>query len=205
MKSKTEVKKPGTVLSSQKIKGLKKIIRGKNCNLRRFRTEEPQLEKILLELFNEVEILPFLNREYTSNNTKRKIRAWLRKKADHPVEVWYTIRHGRICAGYICFKWRKHFDGACEISTAIGKDYRGLKLGFESSKLMIDHLKSLEIFPHLVAYVHIKNKKAANNIRKLGFAKSNRLHGLITKQFYGEPAKKSGDRIYDLYATNGKN
>ena len=205
MKSKTEVKKPGTVLSSQKIEGLKKVIRGKNCNLHRFGTEDPHLEKLLLELFNEEEILPFLNREYTSNNTKRKIRSWLSKKVDHPVEVWYTIRQGRICAGYICFKWRKHFDGACEISTAIGKDYRGLKLGFESSKLLIDHVKALHIFQHLVAYVHIKNKKAANNIRKLGFAKSNKLHGLITKQFYGEPANKSDDRIYDLFATSGKN
>lgn len=203
MRSKTEVRRPGMLLSSQKIKGLKKVIRGRNCYLRRFNNDDKQLEDLLIDLFNEEDILPFLNREYTSNKTRAKIRKWLSKKVDHPVEVWFTIRQGKFCAGYICFKWRKHYHGACEISTAIGREFRGLKLGYESSKLMIDHVKALGVFEYVVAYVHVKNNKAANNIRKLGFSKSNRLQNLITTQFYGEPDKKSGGRVYDLYATRG--
>jgi RimJ/RimL family protein N-acetyltransferase len=202
MRSKTGTKRPGTEQSSRRIKHPRKIIRGKKCYLRRFENDDRQLEDLLLSIFNEQEVLPFLNREYTSNNTRAKIRRWIRKKTVHPVEVWYSIRTGKNCVGYVCFKWRLHYDRACELSTGIGKDFRGLKVGYESSRILIDYVKSLRFFDYIVAYVHIKNKKAEGNIRKLGFAKSNRLQPKITTQFYGVPNKKS-DRIYDLYATSG--
>ncbi len=191
--------------SSLTTNRLKKVIKGKKCYLQRFGENDKQLEDLLISIFNEQEIDLFLNREYTVNKTRAKVRKWLKKKSDNPVEVWYKIMKGKTCTGYVCFKWRTHYDKACEISTAIGKEYRGLRLGFESSEILIGYVKSLNYFDNIVAYVHVKNSKAAKNIRKLGFRKSNRLHKSITTQFYGEQSKGSGDRVYDLYAIRGIN
>jgi len=188
---------------SRRITVVKDQIKGENCSLRRFRTNDSDLVRVLLQIFTEPEVQRFLNREYTVNDNWPKVKKWLTGKINHPVEVWYSIVHKRRNVGYVCFKWRRHFDGACEISTGISKQYRGLKLGFESSRLLVDHIKELNHFRHIVAYVHVKNKKAEANIRKLGFRKSNRLQKTITKEFYGEPAKNSKDRIYDLYSIPG--
>lgn len=200
MSSKKEAKGPGTQQSFRKIKGVKNHLKGVNCSLRRFRKNDKHLEDLLLGIFNEEEVLPFLNSEYTRHNTRSKIRKWIAERVDHPVEVWYTINFSNAPVGYICFKWRRHYDRACEISTGIAKNFRGLKLGYESSKLLIDHVTSIGFFDHVIAYVHVKNKKAAGNIRKLGFRKYNRLQKIITPQFYGEPAKSSKDRVYDMYS-----
>ena len=205
MRSKTEAKRHGMQPLSLKTNRLRKVIRGKNCWLKRFEENDKPLEDLLLHIFNEQEIDLFLNREYTVNKSRTKIRKWIKKKTDNPVEVWYKIMQGRKCTGYVCFKWRLHYDRACEISTAIGKEFRGLKLGYESSGILIEYVKSLNYFDYIVAYVHVRNNKAASNIRKLGFRKSNRLHKTITTQFYGEPSKGSGDRVYDLYSVRGIN
>ncbi len=189
--------------SSLRTDRFRKVIRGNNCLLRRFEKGDRQLEDLLLGIFNEQEVNPFLNSEYTSNNTRPKIRKWISSKADHPAEVWYSIRKGRNYIGYVCFKWRVHYDKACELSTGIAKEFRGLKLGYESSKILIEYVRDLNFFEHIVAYVHFKNKKAEGNIRKLGFRKSNRLQGKVTTQFYGNPNSKKG-RIYEMFAIPGK-
>lgn len=121
-----------------------------------------------------------------------------------PVDVWYSIRTGGKCTGYVCFKWRKHYDKACEISTAIGAEFRGLRLGFETSGILIEYIRSLQMFDRIIAYVHVKNKTAARNIRKLNFRKDSRLHKTVTVQFYGEPSSGSGERVYDIYTYPGK-
>lgn len=187
---------------SRKTDKFPKIIRGENCHLRRLEPGDERAELMLKSIFSERDIFPFLNSEYTSLTTKAKLRKWIASKVNNPVEVWYTIRSGRKCVGYICFKWRKHFDRACEISTGISKEYRNLKLGYESSKILLDYLLELGRFEFIVAYVHEKNKRAEGNIRKLGFAKSNRLHKIITTQFYGAPKDKCGKRIYQLFAVD---
>jgi len=182
----------------------KSIIKGDICSLKRLNSINEKDVELFYELFNEKGIYDFLNQEYTANNTKSKIRKWLNKKISHPHEVWYIIKAGKHSAGYICFKWRKHYDDACEISTAIAKDFRGRKLGYESSKILVDYLKSIDRFTYIAGYYYRTNKIAEKNLRKLGFRKANRLHKIITKEFYGDSGTSCGDRRYHLMVINKK-
>lgn len=181
----------------------RKTLKRKDCSLTRFKTEDEKTADLLKDLFTENEIAEFLNQEYLKNRTKPKIRRWMKEKADHPYEKWYVIKWKTRHVGYICFKWRKHYDEACEISTAIHKDYRGLKLGFHSSKLLIDYILDLKKFKYIVGYVFLTNKKAENNLRKLGFRMNNRLHKIITKEFYGSDGSDKEDRKYNLMVIYG--
>lgn len=176
-----------------------KLIKGKNCSLVKFKKNDEKLVELIYSLFNEKGIEEFLNPDYLKYRTKVKIRKWISKKAENPVEVWYVIKWKTKYIGYVCFKWRKHYDEACEISTAIDKDYRGLKLGFESSKILIDYIISLKKFKYIVGYVHKDNIKAANNLRKIGFKKSQRLQKIVTVQFYNDDGTSCTGRKYVLY------
>ena len=155
-------------------------------------------------LFTETAIYDFLNHEYTSNNTKPKLRKWIKSKINNPCEIWYVIKSGNKPAGYICFKWRKHYDESCEISTAIARNFRGKKIGYESSKILVDYIKSLNRFKYIAGYYYRTNKIAEKNLRKLGFKKANRLHKVITKEFYGDSGSGCGDRRYHLMVINLK-
>jgi len=177
----------------------KKTIHGDNCLLVRFKKDDEKLNKLIYELFNEKGIAEFLNPDYLKYRTLSKVRKWINMKADNPVEVWYVIKWKRHYIGYVCFKWRKHYDEACEISTAIEKKYRGLRLGFESSKILINYVRGLNKFKYIVGYVHYKNLKAANNLRKIGFRKANRLGKIVTVQFYGDDGSSEDEKKYDLY------
>ncbi|MDZ4713454.1 MAG: GNAT family N-acetyltransferase [bacterium] len=177
----------------------KKTIHGDNCLLVRFKKDDEKLNKLIYELFNEKGIAEFLNPDYLKYRTLSKVRKWINMKADNPVEVWYVIKWKRLYIGYVCFKWRKHYDEACEISTAIEKKYRGLRLGFESSKILINYVRGLNKFKYIVGYVHYKNLKAANNLRKIGFRKANRLGKIVTVQFYGDDGSSEDEKKYDLY------
>lgn len=178
----------------------KNIIKGKNCSLVRFKEDDEKLVEMIYSIFNEKEIAVFINPDYLNYRTKAKIRMWLKKKQDNPVEVWYVIKHKTKYVGYVCFKWRKHYDEACEISTSIEKNYRGLKLGYESSKILVDYVLSLKKFKYVVGYVYKNNKKAENNLRKIGFKKANRLNRIITDQFYGSSEADNEDNNYTLMA-----
>lgn len=181
----------------------RKTLKGEICSLTRFNPGDERTVDLIKDLFNEKEIAPFLNQEYLKNRTKQQIRRWIKEKSDHPYEIWYVIKSKSNQIGYICFKWRKHYDDACEISTAIHKDHRGLKLGFHSSKLLIDYILGLRKFRYLVGYVFLTNKKAEYNLRKLGFRMNNRLHRIITKEFYGSDGSSKEDRKYNLMVIYG--
>jgi RimJ/RimL family protein N-acetyltransferase len=177
----------------------KKVIKGKNCSLVLFK-DDPRLVEMIYDLFNEKEIEEFLNPSYLKHNTKSKIKKWITKKTNNPVEVWYIIKFKSRSIGYVCFKWRKHYDEACEISTAILKEYRGLKLGYESSKLIVEYILSINKFKYVVGYVYKTNFKAASNLRKLGFKMANRLQKIVTTKFYGEDNSEGGAGRYNLMA-----
>lgn len=184
----------------------KGLIKGKNCSLISIKKAGDNSVHVFKSLFNESEIADFLNNEYLQNKTIPQIKRWIRKKYDHPAEVWYLIRHKQNYIGYICFKWRIHYNEACEISTAIMKEYRGLKLGFESSRVLLNYLLKLNRFKYIAAYVFITNIKAEKNLRKLGFKMSNRLHKVITKEFYWNgKTEDEGERRYNLMVINSGN
>ncbi|MEO6694034.1 MAG: GNAT family N-acetyltransferase [Ignavibacteria bacterium] len=178
----------------------KPIIRGKNCSLIKFKENDERLVDLFHSIFNEKEIAVYLNPDYLNFRTKPKIRKWLNDKQHNAVEVWYFIKYKSRYAGYVCFKWREHYDEACEISTSIEKNYRGMKIGYESSKLLIDYVVSLNKFKYIVAYVFKTNKKAENNLRKIGFKKADRLNRIVTDQFYDLSEEDNEDDNYTLMA-----
>jgi L-amino acid N-acyltransferase YncA len=176
----------------------RRIIRGENCYLEMLKPNDDKAIEMFKSLFTEKEIAAFLNPDYIKHKTVSKIKKWISKRTDNPVEVWYVIKQKSKYIGYICFKWRKHYDEACEISTAIEKNYRGLKLGYESSKIMVDYILTLNKFKYIVAYIYKTNKKADKNIRKLGFVKANKLNKIITMEFYGSDNSDKENRVYNL-------
>ncbi len=177
----------------------KKIIKGENCSLLKFKNDDEKLTELIYNLFNDSGISEFLNPEYLKYRTKPRIRKWIRKKTDNDVEVWYAIKVKRKYIGYVCFKWRDHYDDACEISTAIDKEFRGLKLGYESSKILIDYILGLNKFRYIAGYVHVKNIKGMNNLRKIGFRKAQYLHKTITIPFYNDDGTSPTGRKYILF------
>jgi RimJ/RimL family protein N-acetyltransferase len=176
----------------------RKIIRGKNCYLKKFEKSDEKLTELLYKLFTNKEISDLINPEYLEYNTKPKLRKLISQKASHPCEVWYIIIHKKNYIGYVCYKWRMHYDEACEISTAILKEHQGLHLGFESSLILVNYLEALGKFKYIVAYTHHKNKKAENNLKKIGFKKTNRLQKIITQEFYNEDGTSDLGRKYNL-------
>ncbi len=81
-----------------------------------------------------------------------------------------------------------------------------MKLGYESSKILIDYILGLNKFKYLIGYVNKKNFKAANNLKKIGFKKANRLQKIITTQFYYDDGSSGEGLKYNLMAiyTNAK-
>jgi RimJ/RimL family protein N-acetyltransferase len=176
---------------------MKKIIRGKNCSLLKFEAGDEKLVDLIYKLFHDENITGHLNPDYPLHKPKPTIRKWVKETAENPYGVWYIIKYKQNYIGYVCYKWREHYDEACEISTAILFEYRGLKLGYESSKLLADYVKNLKKFKYLVAYVHKGNKRAENNLKKFGLSKANRLQKTVTIALYNEDGS-SGE--YDLFA-----
>jgi len=174
----------------------KNIIKGKKCSLIRFIGSDESLVDMMHKIFNDEDLQEYLNPDYLNYKTKPQIRKWLKSKYSNPVEIWYVIKYKNDYAGYICYKWRKHYDEACEVSTALEKKFRGLDLGYESSKLLFDHLRNSNKFKYIVAYVHKKNKIAENNLKKLGLKKNNALQKIVTKEFY---SSDGSDSVYNMF------
>lgn len=177
-----------------------KIIKGENCYLKQFNSEDKKLTDCIHTLFNDKQITGFLNPDYPLHKNKREVNKWIKNSQNNPVQQWYVIVTSGVYIGYVCFKWREHFTYACEISTAILNEYRGLKLGFESSKILVDYIKSLKFFKFAVAYTSKKNNKAANNLRKIGFRKNSRLFHLIELNFYDTKNVNPHSTDYQLLA-----
>ncbi|HEX2788252.1 MAG TPA: GNAT family N-acetyltransferase [Ignavibacteria bacterium] len=179
-----------------------KTIKGKNCSLKLFEKDDKNLLECINKVFHDENITGLLNPAYPLQSNKRKVSAWIRKCVENPVEYWYAILSGRTYIGYVCFKWKKHYDKACEVSTAMLSEFRGLKLGFESSKILVDYIGTLGKFDYAVAFSSKNNKKAQNNLRKIGFRKSKRLFKVIEKEFYNENEPNPHDSKYILLAYN---
>ena len=178
----------------------KNTIKGSKCSLAGFKEGDEKLTDLIYKLFNEKETEDFLNPEYIRNRTRAKIRKWIKKKIQSPVDEWYVIKSKGKYIGYICFKWREHYDEACEISTAIEKNFRGLRLGYESSRILVDYILSLNKFRYIVGYAHKQNIKAQNNLRKLGFRKAQRLQKIVSRQFYNDDGTSATGSKYILFA-----
>ena len=176
---------------------MQKIIKGNNCSLVKFDGNDAKLVDLIYKLFHDKGIVNFLNPDYPLNKPKSIIKKWVRETAENPHGAWYVIKHKQIYIGYVCFKWRANYETACEMSTAILDEYRGLKLGYESSKILADYIKSLNKFRYIVAYVKKGNTRAVNNLRKFGLRKNARLLKEATLAFYNEDGT-GGD--YDLLA-----
>lgn len=181
---------------------ISKTIKGKNCSLKLFEKDDKKLLDCIHKLFNDENITGFLNPDYPLHSDKRKVSSWIKKCVDNPVEYWYAILSGRTYIGYVCFKWRKHYDKACEMSTAILSEYRGLKLGYESSKILLEYIATLNKFDNVIGFASKKNKKAQNNLRKIGFRRSDRLFKVLEKEFYNEENPNPHDSKYMLLAYN---
>lgn len=179
---------------------MKKYIKGKNCSLKKFQKDDGRLVELIHYIFHEKALEELINPEYLENKTRSKIRGWINSKAECGHEMWYIIVHKNKYIGYVCYKWKPHYDKACEISTAIADKYRGLKLGYESSKLLIDYVKSLGTFDYLCGFAHRKNEKAINNLRKLGLRRSERMFKVLQREFYGDSDPHEDAKKYTLLA-----
>jgi len=178
----------------------KNIIRGENCSLIRLKKDDGKAVELFYSLFNEEEIAIYLNQEYIKHKTKFQIGKWIAKKVESKVDVWYLVKWKTNYIGYICFKWREHYGEACEVSTSIERNYRGLKLGYESSKILIDYILTLNQFKYIVAYFFTGNIRAEKNLRKIGFRKATRLNKTVTREFYGGGESDNEDKNYTLMA-----
>jgi hypothetical protein len=176
---------------------MQKTIKGENCTLIKFDSKDERLVDLIYKLFHDKGIINFLNPDYPLNESKSVIKKWVKETAENPYAAWYIIKHKQNYIGYVCFKWRKHYTIACEMSTAILGEYRGLKLGYESSKILADYIKTLNKFKYIAAYVKKGNVRAMNNLRKFGLRINKRLLKEATLAFYNEDGT-GGD--YDLLA-----
>ena len=176
----------------------KKIIKGQNCSLHLFNEKDEKLTDLVHRIFNDENIISYLNPDYPLKKNRSTVKKWVVKTSVNPFARWYLIKAKGKYIGYVCFKWRKHYDEACEISTSILPEFRGLQLGFESSKILIDHVSSTNFFKYIAAYIKVGNKKAENNLKKIGLKKNNRLQKIITMHFYGWDGSAE-DRMYNLF------
>jgi len=165
---------------------LKKVIKGKNFNLIRFKPGDEKLYDLVHTIFNEEIVKGFINPEYLKFKSKSKVIKWVDSNVKSKCEVWYSIRAKKKYIGYICYKSRKDFPEACEISIVLSKGYRGFSIGFQITKVLIDYIVQNKLFTYIIAYSNKTNKLAEKLLKNLGFKKTNRLHKLITKKLYNE-------------------
>jgi L-amino acid N-acyltransferase YncA len=128
----------------------------------------------------------FINPEYLKFKSKSNVIKWVDSKVNLACEVWYSIKVKSNYIGFICYKSRKNFTEACELSIVLTKGYRGFEIGYKITKLLIDYLVTNKLFKYIIAYSNKKNKLAEKMLKQLGFRKTNKLHKLITKKLYNE-------------------
>jgi L-amino acid N-acyltransferase YncA len=183
---------------------LKKLIRGKNFNLIRFKTGDDKLYNLVHSIFNEEILKGFINPEYLKFKSKSKVKKWVDLNAKCNCEVWYIVKSKGKYIGYICYKSRTEFPEACEISIVLAKGYRGFETGFQITKTLIDYLVSNKLFSYIIAYSNKNNNLAGKLLRKLGFKSSNRLHKKITSRLYDSEISQNIILNYNLFSISIK-
>jgi len=183
---------------------LKKIISGKNFNLIRFKTGDEELYNLVHTIFNEEIIKGFINPEYVKFKSKSNVKKWVDLNARCKCEVWYTVKVKGKYVGYICYKSRKDFLEACELSIVLAKGYRGFESGFQITKTLIDYLVKEKLFRYIIAYSNKNNHLAEKLLKKLGFIKSNKLHSKITNNLYDENIALNIKLNYNLFTISIK-
>lgn len=179
------------------------VIKGKNCHLVPFGDNEVTID-LIYRLFNDERLKDYLNPDYPLGKSRKVIQRWVVSRIKSNREAWYLIIVKNETAGYVAYKWKPGFDLACEISTALLSNIRGNQIGFESSKIMIENIASLNKFRYITAFCTKSNKAALGNLKKLGFRRSNRLHVILEKEFYQEENPDPVNSIYQLMVYNTK-
>ncbi len=178
---------------------MKKIIKGKNFNLVRFESGDENLYKLVYRIFNEEILKGFINPDYLNFKSKTKVVQWVDSKINLKCEVWYSIRFKNKYIGFICYKSRKNYMDACELSIVLAKGYRGFNVGLQITKILIDYLIKAKLFKYIVGYSNKKNKLAEKLLKQLGFNKTNKLHNEITKNLYDENVAPNIILNYNLF------
>jgi L-amino acid N-acyltransferase YncA len=183
---------------------LKKIIKGKNFDLVRFKKGDEKLYDLVHTIFNEEIVKGFISPEYVKLRSKAKVKRWVDSNAKCNCQVWYTIKFKKQYIGYICYKWNKNFKDACELSIVLAKGFRGFETGHMITKTLLDYLVSAKLFKYIIAYSINSNKLAEKLLRKLGFKKSNKLHETITYKLYSENISLNIKLHYNLFTISTK-
>ena len=179
---------------------MKKIIRGKNFDLVRFKAGDEKLYELVHSIFNEEIVKGFINPEYLKFKSKSKVKKWVESKVSLGCEVWYVVKSKGKYAGYICYKSRKDCNTLCELSIVLAKGYRGFKTGLQVTKILINYLVSNKLFRYIIAYANNNNKLAEQLLKKLGFRKTNKLHKEITDRLYSENISPNIKLNYNLFS-----
>ena len=178
---------------------MKKIIKGKNFDLVRFKAGDAKLYDLVHGIFNEEIVKGFISPEYVKLRSKTNVRKWVDSNAKCKCQIWYTIKHKRQYIGYICYKWNEKFKDACELSIVLAKGFRGFETGYSITKVLIDYIISEKLFKYIIAYSINSNKLAEKLLRKLGFKKSNKMHEAITYKLYSENISHNIKLHYNLF------
>jgi L-amino acid N-acyltransferase YncA len=183
---------------------LKKIIRGKNFNLVRFKSGDEKLYDLIHSIFNEEIVEGFINPEFLRFKSKSKVVKWVDSKVSLGCEVWYIVKAKGKYAGYICYKSRRDCNTICELSIVLAKGFRGFDTGLEVTKILIDYLVRNKLFRYIIAYSNNNNKLAEKLLKKLGFKKTNKLHKEITNRLYSGDISPNINLNYNLFSISIK-
>jgi L-amino acid N-acyltransferase YncA len=183
---------------------LKKIIKGKNFNLIRFKAGDEKLYNLVYSIFNEEIVKGFINPEYIKFKSKSNVRKWVDLNARCKCEVWYTVKAKDKYIGYICYKSREDFPEACDLSIVLAKGFRGFETGYQITKTLINYLVNQKLFKYIIAYSNKSNKLAEKLLKKLGFKKTNKLHKTISNRLYDEDVSVSITLNYNLFSISIK-
>jgi L-amino acid N-acyltransferase YncA len=181
------------------LEKLKKIIKGKNFNLVRFKTGDKKLYELAHSIFYDEKHKGFISSEYLGFKSKSVVKKWIDKNAKNKCEGWYTIKIKEKYIGFVYYKSRINFCEACELSIALMEGYRNFETGYQTVRTFIDYLVNEKLFKYIVAYSDKKNKLAEKLVKKLGFKKTNKLHKEITKRFYNGKSSLNIILNYNLF------
>jgi len=178
---------------------LKKIIKDSNFDLVRFKKGDEKLYNLVHGIFNEEIVKGFINPEYIKLKSRSNVKKWVDSNSNCKYSVWYCIKFRKQYIGYINYRWHENYTDACELSIVLAKGFRGFETGYKITKTLIDYLVTEKLFKYIIAYSIKSNKLSEKLLRKLGFKKSNRLHGTVTDKLYGENISPNIKLHYNLF------
>lgn len=178
---------------------MKKIIKGKNFNLTRFKSGDNKLYNMIHSIFNEEMMKGFISPEYLEFKSRKKVIKWVDTNANLECEAWYTIKLKEKYIGYIRCKHCSSIPDICEITIVLAKGYRGFEIGYQVTKLLTDYIKKEKLIKYIIAYSNKANRLSEKLLKELGFKKNNRLHRLITQKLYNESVSLNIILNYNLF------